>query len=881
MTPPRLLFFWFVAAALLLLPGALLSRRSRLLWDRLGPGERVLPSFLLSAGIAGLVYLLALAFRPTLDFAVGLWIALTLLLALMDLAAVLRRRASSGLRTDRTATGVDRLVPPGGRSGSLWAAPVILFAGLAMLYEGGSLGFMHDSLDFVAYVQRMLLSGKIDLASGAFADGADLASDPRRGVFHLFGALLCRWTGASAAAMWRHLPVVLAPLALWVVFVALRRILSSAPAALAGLFFLVAGTFFTGQNWINNLAYASRIGWIYGFVGLWAVALWLDGGNGARRHALVLALAAAPILLGIHVLSAAQYLVSLGAGAWGWALVRGTDRRTRRILIALPFAAFGVLLPFLVLKLAESYSTANPLFDHAQGLLYLWGDWAVLAPRHLWAWYGPLGALGILLTIPLARHVRAGRDAAFLCVSTWAALAIVLNPLAVRVIEAGHGHSVLFRLLLVVPHFAVLGWWTVWVIRRLREDGGGSRGESRGESQGGLQGGSQGEVRAARFGPRLAAWVVILSLVGAGGWHVRDASRRGGGPMRQAEAWHELPAVQRALAELDRIEPAPRVVVTDPITSYLVPAHSRHFAIAPFGQHSSPADARTVERIQDARAILNPLVSAGETVRLLRKYDASFVLLYQGFRQRQFFYYAPVDPAIFPAQREKFQRSPELFAPVYDRDDVQVYRFIDPGPGWVDADSLVHPFVVLTREEAGAAARHELAARLGAAAWTGPVVGGLELIGIALDEGSAARPGEPLTIQSYWRRTADPYVLPVAAFVRLETRYPSERFHHPVWGRAYRTWTERRRGEAYRFGRDLEPLAGDYPAFLWEPGAVYRAPLTLPVQPNAAPGEYVVRILVHEIPFEPSLRLRDLFTLRDSNEGLEMGKAIVKGTGER
>ena len=865
MTPLRLLLFWFVAAALLLLPGALLARRSRLLWDRLGPGERVLPSFLLSAGIAGLVYLLALAIRPTLEFAVGLWIALTLLLAVMDLAAVLRRRASSGSRSDRTGPGADLLAPPGGRSGSLWAAPVILFAALAMLYEGGSLGFMHDSLDFVAYVQRMLLSGRIDLASGAFADVADLASDPRRGVFHLVGAVLCRLTGAPAAAMWRHLPVVLAPLALWVVFVALRRLLSSAPSALAGLFFLVAGTFFTGQNWINNLAYASRIGWIYGFVGLWAVALWLDGVNGARRHALGLALAAAPILLGIHVLSAAQYLVSLGACAWGWALLRETDRRTRRTLIALPFAALGVLLPFLALKLAESYSTANPLFDHAQGLLYLWGNWAVLAPRHLWAWYGPLGALGILLTIPLARNLRAGRDAAFLCISTWVALAIVLNPLAVRVIESAHGHSVLFRLLLVVPHFAVLGWWMVWGIRRWRGDGGGSR----------------GGPRAARSGPRLAACVVILSLIAAGAWHVREAARRGGGPMRQAEAWHELPAVQRALAELDRIEPGPRVVVTDPITSYLVPAHSRHFAIAPFGQHSSPADERTVERIQDARAILNPLVSAGETVRLLRKYDASFVLLYHGFRHRQFFYYAPVDPAVFPAQREKFRGSPDLFAPVYDRDDVEIYRFVDPGPGWVDADSLVHPFVVLTREEAEAAARPELAARLGATAWTGPVVGGLELIGISFDEGSSARPGEPLTIQSYWRRTADPYVLPVAAFVRLETRYPSERFHHPFWGRAYRTWTERRRGEAYRFGRDIEPLAGDYPAFLWEPGAVYRAPLTLPVQPNAVPGEYVVRVLVREIPFEPNLRLRDLFTLRDSNDGLPMGKAIVRGTGER
>lgn len=874
--------------AILLLPGALLARRSRLLWSRLGPGERLLPSFLLSAGVLGFTYLVSMAFSPRLSFAIAVWILCILALTIWNLSDLRRKPARMTAVPIPPVPGLNAC----DRKGSLVLAviPLLVFGAVLMAIQGGSLGYVHDSLDFVSFVNRILLTDRLDIVSGAFRESPDMGADPRRGAFHLAGAMLCRFSGASGPEMWRTLPVFLVPMALWIFFAAFRRIFRSDAIAFASLIMLMAVLFLTGSRFMNNLAYASRIGWVYSWTGLWALALYTDanrdldtppqdrnrriGTGNLGAPAWILAVACAPILLGIHILSAAQYLISFAAMCWSWALLRNEPIPLRRRFLVMPFLSAAALLPFLVLKLVDSFSVANPLFDHAQGLLYVVGDWPVLGPGHLIAWFGWPGLLGILLSIPLLRGMRSHRDRAFLTASTWIALLIVLNPAAVKIIEAVHGRSLLFRVLLVVPVFQILGWYASWALHRIRRD------------------------RSVR---RLApVGILLLLLLVAFTQHTRRAIRVWTQPENRRTALIEPDEHLRVFAFMDSAMTEPAVVLSDPITSYAIPAYTRHYAMTPFHQHSSPADSRTVERIQDAQAVLSAYVPIHETLRLLRKYDVSYVLLNQSFPRYQSHYYTLISSLAYEAQLAKFESNHLLFGLLYNQDGIRLYRFDDSvgRSDPADPDGLLppgdparavsltaphdagvspdppNPYIAITPEQAGGRPGEILAEELSIKPFAGEPVGGLELIGIRPDS-LHIRPGGVFTGYGYWRRTRDPYVLPVAAFMRFETGYPHPLFGHRWLGRAFRQFYEARHRITYRFGRDLRPLDHVFPAYLWEPGAVYKAPIYIPIPAHAASGKYVVRIRPYEVPFAPNYHLTDLFRLRDSLDGLPVLEVTV------
>ncbi|MCA9727823.1 MAG: hypothetical protein KC729_09085 [Candidatus Eisenbacteria bacterium] len=850
----QLLLFWASCLALFLLPGALVARSIPVLWSRLSPGERLLPAFLLSAGYLGLVWVLGSLIRPTVDFSLGLWAAGCVIL--IPVTEWWRRRTGASARR-RTP-----LPPPAGNLALLAALALCGISIWATLHEGGSLGYIHDSLDFVSFVRRMLETGRIDIVSAAYRNTEGMGPDPRRGAFHLGMAMVCAASGIAPDAMWRSLPVVLVPLSLWIFFASTRRILESAPAAAFALLFFVGTTLFEPDRFLQNLAYASRLGWVYSWVGVWAVALGLDADRTDKsrppdwsrharavrglvgRGALVLAVLGAPILVAVHVLSAVQYLISLAAFCWTWALSRREPRPLRRRLALLPLAAGAALVPALFFKVMGSYSAANPIFDHPQGLLYLWDQVPLLAPQRMAAWFGWPGLLAVLLVIPMFPRVRVRRDFAYVVSGTVIGALILLNPLAVMILERFKAHSLLFRVLFVVPHFATLGIYTAWSLRRLRDD---------------------------RPSWRWAAPIAFLALIGLFlTFNVREATRFFSEPAFRRGPWMESQPLRRALAFLSESESEPRVVASDPITSYQIPAYSRHYAIAPFNQHSSPADDRAVERIYDALAILNAYVPMDRTLRLLRDYRVDYVLVNQSFPRYVKFYYTFIAPEAWPGELAKFTQLPEVFEPVYSEDGIHLFRFHDPGPGFHYPPPR-NPYVMIPAEEAGALDRATLATRLGVEPASVPPIEGLEMIGVAWTQRTFTA-GDYVKIRSYWRRTGPPPTLPVEAFFRLATDYPSPLFENPWFGKPYRRFYEKKVGLTYRFGRLHEPLEESFPTFLWEPGAVYWDEFWIPAPRHAAPGEYQVAVKLYEVPYAPNYYLTDFLRVNDSLEGVEIGR---------
>jgi hypothetical protein len=865
--PLDYLLFWGVCVGLFLLPGALIARRLPGLWHHLAPGERLLPAFLLSAGVGGVVTSLAMLLRPRLSFTILVWAIVTLLLLLWNLWPVFRRSARAAKagervvegrareaeealreadRTQRGAEGAERIAT--GRGIWLSVAACLVFGWAAMMIDGGSLGFIHDSLDFAAFVNRMLQTNSIDLVSGAYPATIDLSPDPRRGVFHVVAAVLCRLSGVSATEMWRVFPTFLVPLALGIFFMTTRQLLRSSTVALFSLLFLIAGTFFTGHHFINNLAYASRLGWVYSWIGLWSVARYRDVGPRPGRAAYALAILCAPILVGIHVLAGLQYLIALGALAWAWALVKqdaGEVRANRRGLAWLPLLATGALLPFLLITVARSYSTANPLFDHAQGLMFLSGRWAVMEPQAFVRWLGPPGLLAVLLALPLIPGFRRDDARAYLVGSTFVPLLILFNPVIIRPLEAMHGHSLLYRVMLIVPHFQLLGWYVVWSGRQLKLRAGGAR--------------------------TLAAALLLLAIAGMVGQQILTGAQLRARTGTSRVGWQEMPALQAAFAFLDREAREP------------VPAFSRHYAMTAFGQHASPADAHALERIQDAQAALNPYVSLARTHALLRKYAVRYVLLNHRFMSTEVQFCTVIDPRTFSDQRAKFAGHPESFEDVYAADGVWVFRVREPsGTGPAESDHISNPF--LLTDTAAATATGEGGVRDGTArglarsrAECGGISrDGINLIAATFDSTTALQRGGTLEIASYWRRSMPAVGLPTLAFVRLETELPGRLGRSPLLGRLYRKYVEMRRGTTYRFGAEREPLGGAFPAFLWEPNAIYCDTLAVRVPRHAQPGRYTVRLQLLEATAAPNLYLRDLFTLRDSRDGPIIGTIEIR-----
>lgn len=861
--------FWLSAAAILLVPGALLVRRIPLLRDGIGFGEQLLPAFLLSAGLLAFDYLLALTVSPTLSFVIAAWAAGLLILLVWNITLARAPRAER------------RCCLPGAEGGGvlLGAIAIIAAAGIALTLEGGSLGYIHDSLDFVAFVRRMLLTDRIDLVSAAYEDVSGMTADPRRGAFHVGAAILCRLSGVAPDEMWRRLPAFLAPMALWTFFATFRRVLQSGALALGALVLLILSSYLNNDHFLNNLAYASRLGWVYSWVGLWAVALYLDAErwygtpsddwspphSRSRVERWVpcgLVMLGAPILLGVHLLSSLQYLVALGALCWSWAFLTAEPRPVRRTLGWLPLGALALLAPFLALQVSRSYSTANPLFDHPQGLLYLWDRIAILGPDPLINWFGWPGLVAIVLALPLARRFRESRRHAYLFGSTLAAALVVLNPLAVFWIERAHAHSVLFRVMWVVPIFQITahGFGNAW--RRAR-GGTGSR----------VYGGAR---------ERIVGLGVLAILIAAQCLQWREARGFWSHSAARRAAYAESEPLRRALTFLDSALTVPVTVASDPITSYQIPAYTRHYALSPFNQHSSPADARAAERIQDAHAILNAEMPIEESLRLLRKHRVRVVLLNQSFPRYVKLYYAFLSPLTFPRERARLEARPEIFERFYDRSGVSIYRFHDPGSGYVEAAPRPNPYCVVSARDARGKAAHDLAAFAGFVPLDDPlpVISGLELLGVdsslVVERLLASVPRDStIRIPTYWRRRGHEMVLPVESFIRVETAIPGGSSGGSPFGKLARALGEAGSHTTHRFGRYHQPLETWFPPFLWEEDAVYVDEFFLSIPPHAAPGRYRIGMKLLETPYTPNYDVGDFFRLDDSLEGTPIGSVDI------
>jgi hypothetical protein len=811
---PPIVRLGIAVGALSFWPGAMLLRFFLVEREIEAPG-RIAKSFALGVGLASAVAWLAhgLGFDP----GVGLW-----LLPLLGLALACVRPARPGEKAE----------PRGLLPWTLLAAWVIVVTALV-----GSLGAPlmtdTDSLDHIGTVRRIADTRVVFPEDAFFADAGAHGADPRKGLYHSWVALFVRAAHVDPVDAWRWLPVFLVPVFLLAVAAFTLAVSGSRMSALvAGVLFPLLYGGGLGGTALRETVYSTRVGEIVALLAAASLVRLVEGG-GRRRLLLWIALGFTAIA--IHLWYALYFALAFGTYALGTVLVRRDGTTLRRFAAA--FAGLAVVaLPYLLFRAGQAYGPQNAIHTEPQGLFVLGERLFTVDPMALWAWNG-LGLLVALAAAPwLWSRRRTSTGAIYLALVPWAVVGLVLNPLLLPLAHDRLGYLTM-RLVWIVPVIPILAVVVTALGKQF------------------VRGSGRGRALAAGGLAAFALWLLpqvgqAVSLVTERPFLVGRERERG------ADAWRDV------LDWLRTAYPGPRVLLSDPATSYTIPAYTGHHVTTLLDQHSSPNDPRALERILAARDVLSPYVDERRTLELLRAWKVDAVLLNQRFEHVMTFDYWSVSPSLYGPTRAKFERHPQWFRPIYDASGATVYELTpEAKQGPLPAPrAIARPVIPLAGDAAA-----------------GEIDGPFTLHRRAVTDRSRYAPGDTVRVTTWWSTHAAKPLPPgsYTVFVRLDGPAPRGPLYHDLWQKPYRKLAERVTGRRWRVRESHRVTHGIFGPDLWRPSEVVADSTLVVLPPDVAPGPWVVRIRMLRLPHYPNSTPRDYLSDDDSFNGTAVDTVLV------
>jgi hypothetical protein len=830
------------APLLLIAPGHalfLLLGPSRRFWDRAAEDFAASLALLGAVGLVG-----RLAGAGTAAALVTAATATTVAAACAATRAPARAGGGAGKRVPadeghRSAGG-----PPGSgqpcAAGSVFAIGIALIAlaiGVDMARRGGSFGILEDAPDHMATVREIIETGDLLPPSGFYPPLAgDRSIDPRKGFFHLALALLCRASGADPAVVWRWIPALVAPLAVLAFGGFARRLAGGDAAGLLAtlLFALFYGG--PGKDWLQISPYGTNVAQIVFWTGA-AIVLRGMGEGGARvaaRLAIVAFAGAAVHLTAVVLLFA--FIAAMGLGAL---LSRGPRAGAVRGAAVMGLAAGIGALPVLVFRVANGYPATNPIHTHLQGVATIGPSLHIVRPDLVLSWFGWTGLLALPLSLGWLRRARRNDAALAMVSAAWFPVLLAWNPVLAPMVDRAIGYLAA-RLFALVPHAAIVACAVAAAVRAFRPGAG---------------------RRTARVGA--AALLAVVAIA------VRfDAS--GVSAMRSAEVQaRTVPTSvpwEGPLRALDERIHASSVILSDPVTSYCIPAYTRHWIVSALNQHTSPTDALAAERARDLERMLSPVVAWSERLPLFEKHEVSYVLLNGTFSRPIHHFYCSIYPAVLPEIRRSFleARGPSgaaRFEIVSEERGFLLLRVRDLAPAPEDSAAR-NPFLV----EAVAPDARPVGAGM---------EGAVRLVAARMDETRAVTGGD-FTMTCYFERTGGPASLfPYEVFVRCETDYAAGLLGRLGWDKIDRRIAQMKSGRIYRFRSQHAPCEGLHPPQDWRVGGLVADRFQVDVPGGASAGTYRVKVVVRTPPFLENYALSDYVSDRDYYDGVEVGRISV------
>ncbi len=816
--------FFLAFAGVFIVPGLLLFN---LVFDRKRYRffEIIPLSFSLSAAVISTAGLILYSFR--LDVTVLLYL----------LPAVVVALAAAGILKWRKNTGAG-----GGAGGERGDVPfvaafilLLVLASLLMLYSGATFKSSSDSFDHVGTVREIVDNRQFFPTNSYYAGEQGLGADPRKGFFHVGIALVSILSGVDPFRGWYWLPSLFLPVLLCTFFAFTASIFGGRGAAFVStVLFLLC---FKGTD--RSLLRVTGFPLYTGFqIYLTAFFLFFRHLTGREIKTLVLAAFLGYVAATVHIYYFVQFCLALLSFFIFALIMKREDRYLLGSLVIVALLTVIFSVPFLMVKYKLSYAISNPFDEQPRHLLYLYKNIYVVNPVAPWRIFGPVGIFAFFLTPFLYRRAKKEPGLLFLFAGMIMTPLIIFNPAAVHFLGKVMTLGLIRRIALLAPYIAVTGYFVHMMILKAAEGG--------------------------RRGERAAAAVFLLVTVCLLVPYIKGFSQSYSPAALESERRDSPFAWIDALKFIENEIKEPAVFLADPYTSFGIPAFTKHYIVAvPIG-HSSPKDARNVEKVKDARDALNPYTGIRETLEILDKYRVDYVILNQTFESPIYEYSWSIDPGIYRQALDKFESRPALFEKVYDKGGVYIFRYIHtdeaagPGPA-----GLPVPFV-LEREPALENPVNEI------------FDGAYMLLGAEIDR-KRVRPGERVSLESYWIRLgeeAPPRYYRV--FVRFDTDFPKNRLYRRWYGKIYRKLVERAKGERYRFRSEHNPVSGIYPPDTWKRGEVVVDRAEIAVPGDAAPGIYDIRIKLLEMPFNPNYKLSDFLRDDDIYSGVKVGTLEIE-----
>ena len=778
-------------------PGAMLLRFFLVEREVEAPG-RFAKSFVLGLGLACATAWAAHAFG--FDFAVAL-VGLPLL--------------GLGLACVRPSLPVERAEPRGLLPWTLLAAWILAIAVLV-----GSLGAPlmtdTDSLDHIGTVRRIADTRVVFPTDAFFSDAGPHGADPRKGLYHAWVAMIVRGGHVDPVFAWRWLPAVLVPVLLAAVAAFTLAVTGSRMSALvAAVLFPLLYAGGLGGTELRETVYSTRVGEIAALLAA-AALVRLVGHGGGRR--LLLWIGLAWTALAIHVWHALYFALAFGVFAAGAVLVRRDATTLRRFLLA--FAGLALpAVPYLVDRASQAYGPQNAIHTEPQGLFFLAPGLFTVDPQPLWSWNG----FGLVVALAAApwfwSRRRESFGAIYLALVPWAVVAIVLNPLVLPLAHAKLGYLTM-RLIWIVPVVPIVAT----VVTAL----------------GACAVRGTGRARAAAAAGLAACALWLLPQVGQAVSLVTERQA-----LRAREASRGAEPYADVLAWLKTAYPGPRVILSDPATSYTIPAYTGHYVVTLLDQHSSPNDPRALDRILASRDVLSPFVGPRRTLELLRAWGADAIVVNQRSDDPVVFDYWSVSPALYAATRAKFAAHPRWYRPVLELERATVYE-LTPAAKAGPLPAADEP------PRRGGPSADTLPAAKG-----GGADGRIVFHGAATDRAAYA-PGDTVRVVSRWSAGSEP--IPAGSwtiFVRLDAHGYEGPLYSPAWQKPYRKAMERLRGRKWRVRESHRVLNGVWSPDQWRPGEVVVDSTMIVLPADVAPGRWGLTVRMTRLPHYPNTNLKD------------------------
>ncbi len=723
-----------------------------------------------------------------------------------------------------------------GRPLSITVYALLCFAFVLMFYRGAVITYSSDILDHIGTIREIVEKRQIFPTNSFYAGEDGLGADPRKGLYHISLALLSIITNIEPYKIWIFLPALILPVLLCSYFAFARELFRNNKIALIALILFLLCYGGIGAEVKRAVGYPSRVAFqIY----LTALFLFFAYLRSSKLKYLIAAAFLGYATVTVHIYYYFQLLLALFAF---FVFLLIFKRRSKNAVIGTMKMAFLTLLfsiPILYLRYTLSYSTENPYDSALRHVVFFTENIYIVNPTQPWDRIGLAGLIAFLAVPFLYKYTKKHDGIAFLFASMVIVPLIIFNPVVVPVLGNFLTIGLVRRIVLLAPYIAVLGFFSYTAINSLSGD----------------------RRKAAKIKSSAVLMLFSLMLIPYLVAFYQEFQPSAVRNEREHSAFRWIDA----LDFLEQNIKDSSVIISDPVTSYSIPAFTKHYIVAvPIG-HSSPKDALNVQKVRDAMKILNPYIDIKNTVALLNQYKAGYVVLNERFDRPIHQYGWSINPVLYDRTRWKFETHPAVFRNIYEKNGLRIYKYLAPiNPARFEEGGIPQP-PFLAQE-----------ARMVRNVVNATFDGQFLLIGAYMDR-DTAHYGETINIKCYWKNTrAQASSKSYVVHVRFDTDYDKNRLYNKKWSKPYRLLLQVIKGERYRFRADHNPVNSVYPPSFWKKNEIVVDEFSVRIPADVAPGVYDVKIQLLEMPFSPNYQITDFLSDDDSYSGVMVGTVIIE-----